>query len=94
MPEAPTGEALKVPVRADVVFAVARSKTGKLPTPIGDGDNYEKALYDLLQSKGYLEDDRWIVSATWRKRFVPFGSAGYTQVTLYEETEEIELCDT
>lgn len=74
-----------------VVFAIPRSKTGTLETPVGDGDNYEKAIYDLLQSKGYLEDDRLITSATWRKRFLPFGTSGYTSLTLWKEQEEIDL---
>jgi Holliday junction resolvase RusA-like endonuclease len=80
------------PISAIVTFAIPRSKTGKLMTPVGDGDNYEKAIYDLLQSKGYIEDDRWIVSATWRKRFVPYLHLGYSVVTLFKEHEEIEIC--
>jgi Holliday junction resolvase RusA-like endonuclease len=57
---------------------------------VGDGDNFEKALYDLLQRKGYLMDDKWITSATWRKRFLPFGEMGYTEITLMEETDDID----
>jgi Holliday junction resolvase RusA-like endonuclease len=89
--EAATGPTISVAVRAEVVFAVERSRTGTLETPVGDGDNYEKAIYDLLQAKGYLADDRQITTATWRKRFVPHGTQGYTEVSLWEETEEIEL---
>jgi Holliday junction resolvase RusA-like endonuclease len=73
------------------MFAIPRSKTGTLQTPVGDGDNYEKAIYDLLQKKKYLSDDRLITTAIWRKRFVPHGTPGYTEITLYEETEELEL---
>ena len=77
----------------DVLFAIPRSKTGKLLTPVGDGDNFEKAIYDLLQTKGYLEDDRWITSATWAKRFLPYSSnsLGYTLLKIYEDNEEIEI---
>ena len=82
---------LAIPMSAIVTFAIPRSRTGKLTTPVGDGDNYEKAIYDLLQSKNYIEDDRWIVSATWRKRFVPYAHPGYTMITLFREHEEIEL---
>jgi Holliday junction resolvase RusA-like endonuclease len=58
---------------------------------MGDGDNFEKALYDMLQRKGYLSDDKWITSATWRKRFLPFGKTGYTEVTIHEDTEYGDL---
>ena len=54
-------------------------------------DNFEKALYDLLQRKGYLLDDKWITSARWRKRFLPFGTEGYTEVTIRREQDDIEL---
>ena len=75
----------------DVVFVIPRSRTGELLTPVGDGDNYEKAIYDLRQKQGYLEDDRLITTATWRKRFVPYGVQGYTEITIHAETEEIEI---
>ncbi len=79
------------PVTICVTFAVPRSRTGKLSTLVGDGDNYEKAIYDLIQTKKYLSDDRLITTATWRKRFVAYGEQGYTEITMYAETEEIEL---
>lgn len=58
---------------------------------MGDGDNFEKALYDLLQRQGYLMDDKWITSGTWRKRFLPFGKEGYTEVTIKEEKDDIDI---
>jgi Holliday junction resolvase RusA-like endonuclease len=82
---------IAVPVQAFLVFAIPRSKSGKLLTPVGDGDNYEKAIYDLIQAKGYLEDDRLITTGTWAKRFLPYKSQGYTSLRLYAEHEEIEL---
>ena len=87
----PSTLSLALPMRAEVLFSIPRSKTGRLATPVGDGDNYEKAIYDLIQSKGYIEDDRWITSATWRKRFVAHGLAGYTTIILTPDNEEIEL---
>ena len=78
------------PVRVVVDFLIPRSKTSKLIVPVGDGDNYEKATYDLLQKKGYLLDDKWITSATWRKRFLPFGAEGYCLITIEDEEEEID----
>lgn len=74
-----------------VLFAVPRSKTSDLIVPVGDGDNYEKAIYDLLQAKGYIEDDKLITSGVWRKRFVPHGDVGFTWIKIEPEKEEIDL---
>lgn len=79
------------PVQVLVVFAIPRSKTGKLETPVGDGDNYEKALYDVIQHSKILADDRLITSGTWRKRFLPHGREGYTHLVISSETEPLEL---
>ena len=78
------------PVRATCLFLIPRSKTSKLIVPVGDGDNYEKGLYDMLQKKGFLMDDKWIVTATWRKRFLPFGAEGWCQIMLEDEEEEMD----
>lgn len=79
------------PVSVVVLFAVPRSKSSELVTPVGDGDNFEKAIYDLIQSKGYLEDDRLITTCTWRKRFLPYGTDGYTEITINLEEESIDI---
>jgi len=79
------------PVLVRVIFAIPRSRTGKLETPVGDGDNYEKALYDVIQHSGVLEDDRLITSASWRKRFLPYGRAGYTSLEIWPESEPLEI---
>jgi len=81
------------PCAVTVLFAVPRAKTSKLIVPWGDGDNFEKALYDLLTRLGYLEDDKWITTGTWRKRFIPHGMEGYTLITITAETEAIDLDD-
>lgn len=85
------GLSLAQPVVVTVVFAIPRAKTSKLVVPWGDGDNFEKALYDLLVRLKYLEDDKWITTGTWRKRFLPHGEEGYTLITISKETEEIDL---
>ena len=82
--------ALAEPLRATCLFLIPRSKTSKLIVPVGDGDNYEKGLYDMLQKKGFLSDDKWIVTATWRKRFLPFGAEGWCQIVLEPEPEEMD----
>lgn len=82
---------LCIPLKATTLFAIPRAKTSQLIVPVGDGDNYEKAIYDLLTKKGYLSDDKWIVTGTWRKRFLPFGAKGYTLISLTEETEDVDI---
>jgi Holliday junction resolvase RusA-like endonuclease len=85
------GTPIDHPVRATVLFAIPRARTSKLIVPVGDGDNFEKSIYDLLTKKGYLTDDKWITSGTWTKRFLPFGTPGFTLITLTAETEEIDI---
>lgn len=82
-----------VPVVADVLLAIPRSRTSTLVVPVGDGDNYEKAIFDMIQKLGYLEDDKWITTGHWRKRFLPYGEDGFTRITLTPETEEIDIVD-
>lgn len=90
MPEWPN-DPIDFPVKVTVLFAIPRAKTSKLIVPMGDGDNFEKALYDMMQRKKYLLDDKWITTGTWRKRFLPFGEVGYSECVVEEETEEIDL---
>lgn len=82
---------LDTPLTLAVIFAIPRSKHSKLITPVGDGDNYEKAIFDLLQKQGYIADDRLITTCVWRKRFLPWGKDGYISITMTKETEEIDL---
>lgn len=91
LPLCPVRDRVDVPCSLSVTFAIPRSKTSQLLTPIGDGDNYEKAFYDLLQKRGYLLDDRLITTATWRKRFVQYEQPGWIEVNIYEELEEIDI---
>lgn len=82
---------LAIPLVADCLFAIPRAKTSKLIVPWGDGDNFEKALYDFIVRKGFLQDDKWITTGHWRKRFLPHGCVGYTLITLTKEMEEIDI---
>ena len=56
-------------------------------------DSYEKALYDFLQRKGFMEDDKWITSAFWAKRFLPYGADGYSRVELIGEPDDIDITE-
>jgi Holliday junction resolvase RusA-like endonuclease len=78
-------------VYLDVLFAIPRAKSSKLIVPAGDGDNFEKALYDLLTRKAYLSDDKWITTATWRKRFLPAGQNGYCKITIMKEKDSVNI---
>ena len=86
-----TGTPIEFPVAVTVMFAIPRARTSQLIVPVGDVDNFEKGLYDLLTRKLYLLDDKWITSTECRKRFLPFGEDGYCTVTIKKETEEIDL---
>ena len=78
--------------RAQCLFAIPRSLNSKLLTPVGDGDNFEKAIYDLLQRRNWLLDDRLIVSGSWDKRFLPAGAKGYTKVTIHSiDFKDLEI---
>jgi Holliday junction resolvase RusA-like endonuclease len=83
--------ALEIPIRAESLFAIPRARTSQLIVPVGDGDNFEKAVFDLIQKKGFLMDDKWIVTGLWRKRWLPVGAQGYTLITLREETDELTI---
>ena len=61
---------LQGPVVVRVSFVCHRPRTTKRSYPRGDGDNFEKAVYDVITKKGYWEDDDQIVKACWEKRFV------------------------
>jgi Holliday junction resolvase RusA-like endonuclease len=87
------GKPIEKPVYVNVLFAIPRAKSSKLIVPAGDGDNFEKGLYDLLTRKGYLLDDKWITTANWRKRFLPAGSEGYCEITIMEEKDDIDITD-
>jgi Holliday junction resolvase RusA-like endonuclease len=85
------GHPCDFPVTVTVMFAIPRARTSKLIVPMGDGDNFEKSLYDMLQRKKYLLDDKWITTATWRKRFLPFETDGYTEILIEEDLEEMDI---
>lgn len=86
-----TGSPIDYPVSVKVTFAIPRARTSKLIVPMGDGDNFEKALYDMLQRKGYLSDDKWITTATWKKRFLPCGEEGYTEIVIDKEVDDVDI---
>lgn len=77
------------PVMVTVTFAIPRARTSKLVVPMGDIDNFEKGLYDLLQRKRYLLDDKWITQTHCTKRFLPFGEEGFCDVDI----EDCEVLD-
>jgi Holliday junction resolvase RusA-like endonuclease len=86
-----TKEPLDTAVRLTTLFAIPRARTSKLIVPAGDGDNFEKALFDMLVRKKYLLDDKWITSCTWLKRFLPYGEEGYGLVLIEEEPDDIDI---
>ena len=51
------------------IFEVQRPKTTKLDYPNPDLDNYNKALWDALQTHGVIEDDKRILASIETKRW-------------------------
>lgn len=51
------------------LFEVQRPKTTKLDYPNPDLDNYNKALWDALQTHGVIEDDKRIIASIETKRW-------------------------
>lgn len=82
---------LEEPLEAEVIFAIPRAKTSKLIVPVGDGDNLEKATYDLITERGYLGDDKWIVKAKWRKLFLSHGNTGMTYIQIRQFTGKLDV---
>jgi Holliday junction resolvase RusA-like endonuclease len=67
----PEGGDPPLPGHYDVVleFIVAKPRTSKLTRPVGDVDNYAKAILDVLTKKGYWPDDADVVCLQASKRF-------------------------
>jgi Holliday junction resolvase RusA-like endonuclease len=84
---------ISFPTEVKVVFGIPRAKTSKLIVPVGDGDNYEKATYDMLTHKGYLMDDKWLTKGSWSKRFLPYGSLGATVITLTPDLDPMDITE-
>jgi Holliday junction resolvase RusA-like endonuclease len=87
------GTPIDFPVKVTVLFAIPRARTSQLIVPMGDVDNLEKALYDLLQSKKYLLDDKFITTVTARKRFLPFGATGWSAILIEAEDDALDYQD-
>lgn len=61
-------------------FAIQKARTSKLDRPIGDIDNYEKGIYDILTRKGYWLDDVEIVKHSVKKFFTDSGGQVTVQI--------------
>lgn len=67
-------------VKVHMTLGIQRARTSKLLRPIGDIDNYEKGIYDILTKKGYWLDDVEIVKHTVQKQFTQNG--GYVSLEI------------
>lgn len=77
-----------LPVAIDVEVIAQRPKTTKRTYPRGDGDNYEKGLWDAMTKVGgWWYDDDQIVENRTRKRFTNDGEEpGYRVRVEFLET--------
>lgn len=65
----PPGDILECPLSATVEFACRTPANPANPYPIGDIDNYLKAIWDSLQGRLYFADDKQIHIVHAIKRF-------------------------
>lgn len=66
-------------------FAVQKPKTTKRFCPLGDIDNYEKAIFDAVTRAGYWHDDDQIVYLVSEKRFADPNEAPHTLIHIKKE---------
>lgn len=78
----PCATPLDGPLQVDVEFVCTKPKTTKRHWPRGDGDNYEKSLYDAITKAGYWGDDDQIVEARWVKRFAKPGEEPHMHIQI------------
>lgn len=62
------GEPLKGPISVHLAFYCKKPKTTKRQIPLGDADNYMKAILDSCNGV-LFEDDDQIVKCSGRKEF-------------------------
>lgn len=61
------------PVAVYLEFVLPRPANPANPFPMGDKDNYEKAVYDALQGRAFFEDDKQVVFGAAFKRYAAKG---------------------
>lgn len=69
------------PLDVTVEFYRRRPKTTRREWPVGDIDNYEKAIYDACNELLWEDDDQIVDNAN-RKRFAPPGEDGYIRLVV------------
>ena len=57
------------PIHCDVEFVIHKPGNPANPYPIGDIDNYLKAIWDSLQGRAFFKDDKQIISVKALKRY-------------------------
>lgn len=77
-------EKLQGPLYIYSEFVCQRPKKLTRDYPIGDCDNYEKALWDAMTKEGFWEDDDQIVYNTTEKRYAEPGESPHINVEVYE----------
>ncbi len=78
------------PIWVDVCFYCTRPAKPTKPFPIGDIDNYEKALYDSCNGIVW-EDDTQIVWTEAKKCYAPAKETGFIELTIYYGDDSLAL---
>ena len=68
-------------LHCDVTFVVHSPRKPANPYPLGDVDNYLKAIWDSLQGRAFFKDDKQIESVNAVKRYVVDGEEPHILIT-------------
>jgi Holliday junction resolvase RusA-like endonuclease len=77
-------EPVAVPVQCEVEFVCKKPKAPVNTFPVGDIDNYLKAVWDSLQGRGFFKDDKQIEDVIASKRYVNPGETPHIQIEFKE----------
>jgi len=77
-------ELMTSPLYCDVEFVVKRPRHPANSYPIGDIDNYLKAIWDVLQGRAFFKDDKQIEAVDATKRYTVPDEEPHTRI-FFEE---------
>lgn len=71
-------------------FVLTKPPTGKKKWPRGDGDNYEKGLYDAITTSGLVwADDDQIIVGKWHKRYADEDEEAHTFIRIATSLDKL-----
>ena len=79
------------PVGMYFEFVLPRPANPANPYPMGDTDNYVKAVLDVLQGRAYVEDDKQVVFEAGFKRYAAKGERPHITVLIGDMADEEDV---